>query len=107
MDKIKYNPLTISELSKIQAGDMIERMLAFRIPCYFIVSLVTDDRIYSGGWEFDRKTGLEIDVDIQKDGLESMQISYIRRVLNDDQKRMIQNGAKIIPYEEIKKEESI
>ena len=49
---------------EIKAGDMVTRWLAGTIPMELRVSAVTDDRIICGGWEFDKKTGAEIDEDL-------------------------------------------
>ena len=87
----EYIPLSQQELAEIQPGDVIERMLAFSIPLYMNVTSVTNDIIEAGvcGWTFDRKTGLEIDEDI------STTVSYIKRVLNEEQKHIIKNGGKL------------
>lgn len=89
--KQSFNPLSPEELAKIQKGDVIERMLAFAIPCYLIVQEVTENTI-DAGWVFDRKTGLEIDEDIPST------VSYIRRVLNEEQKSFLLAGNKEVPY---------
>lgn len=101
MDKQKYTPMSVEDLSKIKAGDVVERMLAFSIPVYPKVKKVTEDRIISV-WEFDRATGLEIDEDIQDMTIplkNRMQISYIRRVLTEEQKAHLDAGYKEVPYE--------
>jgi hypothetical protein len=51
-------------LSEIKAGDIVVRWLAGEIPHELRVSEVTDDRIKCGAWEFCRKTGAEIDEDL-------------------------------------------
>lgn len=89
--QIDYTPLSKDELNTIKKGDVIERMLAFCIPCYIVVQEVTDDRI-DAGWIFDRNTGLEIDPDI------SHTVSYIRRVLTEEMKWLVDRGIKNIPY---------
>lgn len=78
----KYEPLSEEKLRSIAPGDVIERMLAYTIPCYLIVSEVTDDKILAG-WEFDRHTGLEIDDDLTHPA------SYIRRVLTEEEREEI------------------
>lgn len=83
--KQEYTPLSKEELLKIKKDDVIERMLGFCIPCYLIVQEVTEDRIKCG-WEFDRNTGLEVDEDIPTT------VSYIRRVLTEEQKEIVKNG---------------
>lgn len=83
-------PLSKELLETIKAGDIIERMLGGTLPCYLKVAHVTEDRI-DACWVFDRKTGLEIDEDIP------MTVSYIRRVLNEDQIQLLKNGAKDVP----------
>lgn len=89
-EKQSYTPLPKEEYLKIKAGDVIERMLAFCIPDYLIVQKV-DDNIIDAGWVFDRNTGLEIDEDI------SSTVSYIRRVLTEEQKVIIKEG-KELPF---------
>lgn len=88
-----YNPLDEKTLKSIKVGDVVERMLAFSVPMYLKVTNVTENLIEAGWWEFDPKTGLEIDEDI------SMKVSYIRRIMNDEQIKMLEEGAKTIPYE--------
>jgi hypothetical protein len=48
----------------IKVGDTVTRMLAGTIPCQLTVTEITDDRIICGGWEFDKRTGAEIDDDL-------------------------------------------
>jgi len=86
-----YTPLEEDKLASIKAGDVIERMLAFTIPIYLIVQKV-EEGIIDAGWTFDVKTGLEIDKDIPTT------VSYIRRVLTEEQKELLKNGAKEVPY---------
>lgn len=83
-----YTPLSKEEILSIKPGDVIERMLAFSIPCYLVVQSVSDT-IIDAGWAFDRNTGLEIDKDI------STTVSYIRRVLNEEQKEIVKSGGKL------------
>lgn len=94
MVKIKYTPMSKEALLAIKKGDVLERMLAFQIPIYIIVQEVTND-VIDAGWTFDRNTGLEVDEDIPT----PPEISYIRRVMTDEQKQILKNGAKSIPYE--------
>lgn len=86
--QVHYQPLTKERLHAIKKGDVIERMLGFTIPVYLIVQEVTDDRIKCG-WEFDRNTGIEIDEDI------STPVSYIRKVLNEEEKKILQEKGKL------------
>ncbi len=86
--KQEYTPLSKEELLFIKKGDVVERMLGFAIPCYLIVQEVTEDRI-DCGWEFDRNTGLEVDEDIPTT------VSYIRRVLTEEQKEIIKTEGKL------------
>jgi hypothetical protein len=81
-DEIKYTPLTKKELNDIKPGDVIERMLGFRIPVYLVVQSVSET-IIDCGWIFDRNTGLEIDEDI------SITVSYIRKVLSEEEKKLV------------------
>lgn len=48
----------------MNVGDEITRMLAGSIPMKLKVTEITEDRIICGGWEFDKKTGAEIDDDL-------------------------------------------
>lgn len=50
--------------TKIKTGDVVTRMLAGVIPMKLKVTEVTDDKIICSLWEFDRKTGIEIDLEI-------------------------------------------
>ena len=80
--KQEYTPLTKEQYQAIKPGDVIERMLAFCIPMYSNVQKV-EDNIIDAGWTFDRNTGLEIDEDIP------LSVSYIRRVLTEEQKELL------------------
>ena len=84
MPKQEYFPMDKESLRAIKAGDVIERMLGFAIPVYLIVQSVTEDFI-DAGWIFDRNTGLEIDEDI------SVKVSYIKRVLNEEEKAALKS----------------
>lgn len=86
--KQDYTPLSQDELANIKQGDVIERMLAFAIPVYLIVQRV-DENIIDAGWIFNRKTGVEIDEDIPTT------VSYIRRVLTEEQKELVKAGEKL------------
>ena len=48
----------------IKVGMRVKRMLAGTIPMDLLVSEVTDTRIICGAYEFDRKTGAEIDEEL-------------------------------------------
>lgn len=89
--KQEHKPLTKEQYNSIKPGDVIERMLAFCIPLYLIVSEVDDKFIYAGkgGWVFDRNTGLEIDEDI------SHTVSYIRKVLTEEEKQIVIQKGKL------------
>ena len=89
-DKMKksYSSLTKEQYNSIKPGDVIERMLAFCIPMYLVVQSVTDE-IIDCGWTFDRDTGVEIDEDIPTT------VSYISKVLNEQEKEIIKNGGKL------------
>lgn len=55
------------EIKEIKIGDMITRWLAGTIEMQLRVTDITEDRIIcgnNGGWEFDKKTGAEIDDDL-------------------------------------------
>lgn len=91
--KQSYTPLTREEYNQIKPGDVIERMLAFCIPMYLVVQKIENGVIDAGLWTFDTNTGLEIDEDIPTT------VSYIRRVLTEEQKQLLDNGAKEVPYE--------
>lgn len=83
-----YDPLSKEELLAIKAGDVIERMLAFSIPCYLIVQKI-ENGIIDAGWTFSQETGLEIDEDIPST------VSYIRRVLTEEQKTIVKETGKL------------
>jgi hypothetical protein len=86
--KQEHNPLTKEQYHVIKVGDVIERMLGFSIPMYLKVGNVTDD-VIDCGWEFNRHTGIEIDEYIPTP------VSYIKRVLTEEQKELIKNGGKL------------
>lgn len=86
--KQTYTPLTKEKYQAIKPGDVIERMLAFCIPMYLIVKSV-NDTIIDAGWVFDRDTGMEIDEDI------ASTVSYIRRVLTEEQKELLKTQKEI------------
>jgi hypothetical protein len=88
--KQQYKPLSAEVLLAIKEGDVIERMLGFCIPVYLIVQKVDED-IIDCGWTFDRKTGLEVDEDI------ATTVSYISRVLTDEDKAVLDAGGKLQP----------
>lgn len=95
--KQEYHPMSKEALRAIKPGDVIERMLAFVVPVYLIVQEVTEDRIKCG-WEFDRNIGLEIDEDLQDMSVpleERTQISYIRKVLTEEEKEEVKKNGKL------------
>jgi hypothetical protein len=93
-EKLEINILSKKKLHEIKVGDVVERMLAFRLPNYWQVTEVTDDFITIGlGWTFDRNTGLEVDEDI------SVTVSYLRRILTKDQIELLKTGLKEIPWQ--------
>lgn len=88
----KYTPLSKEKVKAIKVGDVIERMLAFVVPMYLIVSKVENGMIETGPWTFSAETGLEVDEDIPTT------VSYIRRVMTEEQKEVLKTGAKEVPY---------
>ena len=90
--KQKYTPLPKETLLSIKVGDVVERMLAFAIPQYLVVQSMDDKTFDAGLWTFDRNTGVEIDEDIPST------VSYIRRVLTEEQKQLLDSGADVVPY---------
>lgn len=86
--KTNYEPLSKEELHSIKAGDVVERMLAFKIPVYLSVKSVTDT-IIDCGRTFNRDTGLEIDEDIPS------VVSYISKILTDEQKEIVKEHGKL------------
>lgn len=93
MPKQEFAQMSEKDLLAIRPGDIIERMLAFCIPQYIGVGKVTDDVIEAGLWEFDRKTGVEIDKDIP------VKVSYIRRRVTKEMKKYLdESGKSSIPY---------
>lgn len=85
---MNFKPLTTEQYQAIKVGDVVERMLAFKIPMYLVVQEVTDT-IIDCGWTFDRKTGLEVDEAIPTT------VSYISRVLTEEEKETVKNGGKL------------
>jgi len=85
---MKHIPLTKEEYNNIKVGDVIERMLGFAIPMYLNVVAVTED-VIDCGWTFNRHTGIEIDEDIP------VAVSYISKVLTEEQKIIIKDGGKL------------
>lgn len=83
---MNYKPLTTEQYQAIKVGDVVERMLAFKIPMYLVVQEVTED-IIDCGWTFNRKTGVEVDDMIP------VAVSYISRVLTE--KEIVKNGGKL------------
>lgn len=49
------------KLQDIKVGDVVTRYLAGELRLNLEVTDVTHDRIICGDWEFDRRTGAEID----------------------------------------------
>lgn len=49
---------------KIEVGDVVTRILAGEIPVKLKVTDIKDGRVICGAWEFDAKTGAEIDDDL-------------------------------------------
>lgn len=49
------------DLSTVQVGDTVVRMLAGSLPMQLVVTEVTPERIKCGDWEFSRRNGAEID----------------------------------------------
>lgn len=88
--KQNFNPLTQEQYRSIKTGDVIERMLGFAVPMYLNVGEVTEDKI-DCGWVFDRNTGIEIDEDIP------MPVSYISRILTEEEKKIVADGGKLEP----------
>jgi hypothetical protein len=65
----------------VQVGDKVTRLIsADRIPMELTVTQITDTRIVCGAWEFDKRTGGEIDEDLGYDGV-TRTLSYIRKSL--------------------------
>lgn len=55
----------MADFTHVKVGDTVTRLLAGKIPMRLRVTEVTDVKIIAGiGWEFDRKTGAEIDDDL-------------------------------------------
>lgn len=90
---VEYTPMKKEALHDIKKGDVLERMLGFCIPVYIIVQEIKGD-IIDAGWTFNRNTGFEVDEDIPT----PPEIAYIRRVLTDEQKKILDDGAKVVPF---------
>jgi len=74
--KLTDTKLRQEALQLVQRGDIVTRWLAGSIPMDLRVAEVTDDLIMCG-WEFDRKTGAEIDEDLGWGPPPKMTGSYI------------------------------
>jgi len=48
----------------VEVGDTVERYLCGMIPMKLKVTAATEERITCGAWDFDPKTGCELDDDI-------------------------------------------
>jgi hypothetical protein len=62
----RYIPVFASDstwLDGLRPGDPVHRWLG-PVPMLLEVTRVTSDRIICGAWEFDRKTGAEIDEEL-------------------------------------------
>ena len=85
----EFKPLSKEIIQSIKTGDVIERMLSFTIPMYLIVTEVNDKFIYCGTeeeeWKFERERGIEVDDDIP------ITVSYIAKVLNEEEKIKVKN----------------
>lgn len=77
----------------VQVGDVVTRMLAGVVPMLLKVTEVTDTEILCGpreiGYMFDRKTGAEIDSDLDWGPPPKMTGSFL--VVNENQKPSIGN----------------
>lgn len=51
------------KLEDVKVGDIVTRVMA-GLPMQLKVSEVTDDLIKCGPWEFDKRTGAEVDEDL-------------------------------------------
>ena len=52
------------DLTGVRVGDQVIRWLGGEVPMKLVVTEVTSERIKCGPWEFDRRTGAEIDEDL-------------------------------------------
>jgi len=85
---IPFIGMSEEELKNIEVGDIVERMLGFMIPDPKLVTAVDEDTITCSFWDFDRKTGIEIDDEIPT------KVSYIRRVISKGNIRGKDSNAK-------------
>ena len=54
--------MTIKSLNDVAVGDAVFRFIGdFNTPIALQVTAVTEDRIICGEWQFDKRTGAEID----------------------------------------------
>ena len=56
--------LPTSDLTGVRVGDQVIRWLGGEVPMKLVVTEVTAERIKCGPWEFDPRTGAEIDEDL-------------------------------------------
>lgn len=61
----------MTQLTDVKVGDTVTRMLAGVIPMELTVTNATGTRITCGPWEFDRRTGAEVDEDLGWDSAHS------------------------------------
>lgn len=68
----------------LAVGDTVDRYISGVIPMRLKVTEVTEERITCGAWDFDPKTGCELD-DYIPDIRQGLVISWIERVDTADQ----------------------
>lgn len=68
----------------VEVGDTVARYLCGTVPMKLKVTEVTEERITCGAWDFDPKTGCELD-DYIDDIRKGRVISWIEKVDTDDQ----------------------
>lgn len=56
--------LPTSDLTGVRVGDQVIRWLGGEVPMKLVVTEVTAERIKCGPWEFDPRTGAEIEEDL-------------------------------------------
>lgn len=69
----------------IRVGDQVTRMLAGSLPMPLRVTEVLPDRIICGAWTFDRKTGAEIDEDLDWGPPPQHTGSYLKEIQQKEQ----------------------
>lgn len=76
-----------SWLSSLKVGDRVIRWLAGTIPMDLLITEVVAGRIICGSWEFDQRTGMEVDDTLEWGPIYGRTGSYIKpQLIEQDRK---------------------